>query len=289
MASETVKETAGTLFVVATPIGNLDDLTFRGVKCLKEVNLIACEDTRRTGKLLNHLGIRKPVISCFEHNELGRIDELLGRIERGEDVALVSDAGTPTISDPGFALVREAQRRGIRVSPIPGPSALVAALSVSGLPTDQFLFVGFLPRTASARRTRLQSLKDVVATLVLYESPHRIVESLGDLIEILGDREAFLGREMTKLHEELTRGPLSRIAGDLEKRNAVKGEIVMVVAGAAQRSEPGSMEQALGRFDLEVDKGATPRQAARAAALATGLPVRNVYALAAGRKGHSRG
>ena len=159
MGSETVKETAGSLFVVATPLGNLEDLTFRAVKCLKEVDLIACEDTRRTSRLLNHLGINKPLISCFEHNELSRVDDLLGRIEGGADVALVSDAGTPTISDPGFPLVRAAHQRGIRVSPIPGPSALVAALSVSGLPTDEFLFAGFLPRTATARRTRLEALK----------------------------------------------------------------------------------------------------------------------------------
>jgi 16S rRNA (cytidine1402-2'-O)-methyltransferase len=246
--------------------------------------LIACEDTRRTVKLLNHLGIKKPVISCFEHNELARIDDLLGRIERGEDVALVSDAGTPTISDPGFALVREARKRGVRVSPIPGPSALAAALSVSGLPTDQFLFVGFLPRTASARRTRLQSLKDVTATLVLYESPHRIVDSLDDLIAILGDRDSFLGREMTKVHEELRRGPLSRLATELRARSEVLGEIVLVVAGADEESKSGSMEQALSRFDLEVGLGATPRQAAKEAAEATGLLVRDVYARAVGRK-----
>ena len=153
MAFEPVNETGGTLFVVATPLGNLDDMTFRAVKCLKEVHLIACEDTRRTAKLLNHLGIKKPLISCFEHNELARIDELLEKVALGHDVALVSDAGTPTISDPGFALVRAAHERGIKVSPVPGPSALVAALSVSGLPTDEFLFAGFPPRTSGARRT----------------------------------------------------------------------------------------------------------------------------------------
>src|SRR6185436_2592075 len=166
MAFEPVKETGGTLFVVATPLGNLDDLTFRAVKCLKEVALIACEDTRRTAKLLNHLGIKKPLISCFEHNELARIDELLERVKKGEDVALVSDAGTPTISDPGFALIRAAHERGIKVSPVPGPSALIAALSVSGLPTDEFLFAGFLPRTSGARRTRLLSLRSQAATLI---------------------------------------------------------------------------------------------------------------------------
>jgi 16S rRNA (cytidine1402-2'-O)-methyltransferase len=284
MASERVKETGGVLHIVATPLGNLDDLTFRAVKCLKEVDLIACEDTRRTAKLLNHLGIKKPLISCFEHNELTRIDELLSRIGRGESVALVSDAGTPTISDPGFALVRAAHERGITVSPVPGPSALVAALSVSGLPTDAFFFSGFPPRTSGARRTRLAALKELPATLVFYESPHRIVESLRDMAAVLGDRPAFLGRELTKVHEEFLGGVLSEIAGTLEARDEIKGEIVIVVAGAAEgASRSGSMEEALERFDAEVSMGATPRQAAKAAAALTGLVARDVYARAAAR------
>ncbi len=285
MAFEPVKETGGTLFVVATPIGNLDDMTIRAVKCLKEVHLIACEDTRRTAKLLNHLGIKKPLISCFEHNELARIDELLEKIGAGADIALVSDAGTPTISDPGFALVRAAHARGIRVSPVPGPSALIAALSVSGLPTDEFLFAGFLPRTSGARCTRLLGLKAQAATLVFYESPHRVVESLGDMIAVLGDRPAFLCREVTKLHEELKSGVLSGIARTLTERPEVLGEIVLVVAGAAQGEEKsGSMEEALVRFDAEVQMGATPRQAAKEAALLTGLLARDIYASAATRK-----
>lgn len=284
MGSETVKETTGTLFVVATPLGNLDDLTFRAVKCLKDVDLIACEDTRRTAKLLNHLGINKPLISCFEHNELARIDDLLGRIEGGSDVALVSDAGTPTISDPGFPLVRAAHRRGINVSPIPGPSALVAALSVSGLPTDEFLFAGFLPRTAAARRTRLEALKPHRATLLFYESPHRVVDSLRDMLAVLGDRDAFLAREVTKLHEELRPGSISSIAEELSARPEVLGEIVLVVAGAPPALAPsGSMTEALARFDEEVSMGATPRQAAKEAARATGLLARDIYGRAAAR------
>jgi 16S rRNA (cytidine1402-2'-O)-methyltransferase len=246
--------------------------------------LIACEDTRRTAKLLNHLGIKKPLISCFEHNELARIDELLKRIGKGDNVALVSDGGTPTISDPGFALVRAAHDRGIVVSPIPGPSAAVAALSSSGLPTDEFLFVGFLPRTRSARRTRLQRLQAQTATLVFYESPHRVVESLLDLVEVLGDREAFLCREVTKIHEELRRSTLSALGKELAARPAVLGEIVLVVRGAALEAlKSGSMEDALARFDTEVSMGATPRQAAKEAAQATGLPARDVYARAVGR------
>lgn len=285
MASETVKETGGTLFVVATPLGNLDDLTFRAVKCLKEVALIACEDTRHTAKLLNHLGIKKPLISCFEHNEIARIDEILERVKGGQDVALVSDAGTPTISDPGFALVRAAHERGIRVSPLPGPSALIAALSVSGLPTDEFLFAGFLPRTSSARRTRLESLASQPATLIFYESPHRVIDSLRDLIAVLGDRKAFLAREVTKLHEELKSLRLSELMAVLEAKEEVLGEIVLVVAGAP-RDVPrsGSMKEALERFDAEVGMGATPRQAAKEAAHLTGLGARDIYAAAAGRK-----
>ena len=285
MGSETVKETGGTLFVVATPLGNLEDLTLRSVKCLKEVDLIACEDTRRTSKLLNHLGIKKPLISCFEHNEVARIDELLGKIAGGSDIALVSDAGTPTISDPGFALVRAAHERGIKVSPIPGPSALVAALSVSGLPTDEFVFAGFLPRTSSARRTRLEELKRVPGTLIFYESPHRVVESLRDMIAVLGDRDGFLCREVTKIHEELKRATLGEIAKDLESRSKVLGEIVLVVRGAdTPKMKLGSMEDALAHFDAEVEMGATPRHAAKEASLRTGLVARDIYAAAAGRK-----
>lgn len=285
MAFEPVKETGGTLHVVATPLGNLDDLSFRAVKCLKEVSLIACEDTRRTAKLLNHLGIKKPLISCFEHNELARIEELLARISAGEDVALVSDAGTPTISDPGFALVRAAHERGLKVSPVPGPSALIAALSVSGLPTDEFLFAGFLPRTRGARRTRLERLKPLTATLIFYESPHRVLESLADMIAVLGDRPAFLAREVSKLHEELKSGLLSEIMTLLGERAEVLGEIVLVVGGAAPGApKSGSMEEALLRFDAEIEMGATPRQAAKEAALVTGLPARDIYASAATRK-----
>lgn len=285
MASEPVNETGGTLFVVATPLGNLDDLTFRAVKCLKEVNLIACEDTRRTAKLLNHLGIKKPLLSCFEHNELSRVDEILAKIAQGEDVALVSDAGTPTISDPGFPLIRAAHERGLKVSPVPGPSALIAALSASGLPTDAFLFAGFLPRTSAARRERIDELKSQRGTLIVYESPHRVLESLSDLIAVLGDRDAFLCREVTKLHEELLRAPLSQIASSLANRPEVLGEIVLVIAGAAAEAPRiGTMEDALSRFDEEVAMGATPRQAAKEAGKSSGLAVRDIYASAAARK-----
>ena len=283
MPSERVKEPAGTLFVVATPLGNLEDLTFRAVKCLKEVHLIACEDTRRTAGLLHHLGIQKPLISLFEHNEKERIGEIVGRLTAGESVALVSDAGTPTISDPGFPLVRAVLERGITVSPIPGPSALIAALSVSGLPTDAFFFAGFLPRTESARQARLRELKDQSATLIFYESPHRVLKMLADAAAILGDREAFLCREVTKLHEELRRDTILGIARSLESRDEILGEIVLVVAGAVASEKSLSMDEALARFDEEVAMGATPRQAAKEASERTGLAAREVYAAAAKR------
>lgn len=286
MPFEGVKETAGVLFVVATPIGNLGDMTERAVNCLKQSDLIACEDTRRTSRLLNVLEIKKPLLSCFEHNEHARIDEILSRVERGLKVALVSDAGTPTISDPGFVLVRAARERGLTVIPIPGASAVIAALSVSGLPTDEFHFAGFLPRTKVARRTRLESLKGLSSTLVFYEAPHRAIEAVADIIELLGDRDAFLAREITKVHEELRRAPLSALAKALAERGEVKGEIVLVVSGAAAGTSPRrTIEEALEEFDAGVAKGRTPREAAKEAAGSSGLPAREIYARAAHRKG----
>jgi 16S rRNA (cytidine1402-2'-O)-methyltransferase len=283
MASLSVKKPHGTLYVVATPLGNLDDLTIRAAKCLKEVDLVVCEDTRRTGTLLRHLDVRKPVLSLFEHNERDRVPEVLERIERGENVALVSDAGTPTISDPGFQLVRAARQRKLAVSPIPGPSAVVTALSVSGLPTDAFFFGGFLPRGVNARRARLDEMKLFRATLVFYEAPHRALDALSDLIDILGDREAFLCREVTKLHEELRLDTLSGLRAELATRDEIRGEIVLVVAGAPEVVLSGSIDEALGIFEREIEGGATPRVAAKQASLATGLPAREVYARAVRR------
>lgn len=285
MAFEAVKETGGTLFVVATPIGNLDDLTYRAVKCLETVDLIACEDTRRTARLLNHLGLHKPLLSCFEHNEASRVDEILAQVAAGRNVALVSDAGTPTISDPGFVLVRAARERGFRVVPIPGPSAVIAALSASGLPTDQFLFAGFLPRTAKARRDRIAELKDVRATLVFYEAPHRVLEALADLRAGLSDRDAFLAREATKVHEEYVRAPLSELEAALRAKPGILGEIVLVVAGAPDWAQPsGSLDDAFAHFDAQTARGATPRQAAKEAARLTGLDAREIYSRVVARR-----
>src|SRR5712691_11316870 len=196
----------GTLFVVATPLGNLEDLTLRAIRILRTVSLVACEDTRRTRRLLLSQGITTPATSYFEHNERWKGARILEALRAGRDVALVSDAGTPGISDPGYRLVRDARAEGLPVVPVPGPCAAVAALSVSGLPTDRFLFVGFLPSRSGARRRELETLATQGHTLVFYESPVRAVGCLGDMVEVLGDRQAFLCREATKRHEEYVRG-----------------------------------------------------------------------------------
>jgi 16S rRNA (cytidine1402-2'-O)-methyltransferase len=219
---------AGTLYLVATPIGNLQDITLRAIETLRCVDLIACEDTRHTQKLLNHLEIKKKLVSYHEHNESERADELIKRMENGESVALVSDAGTPAISDPGYRLVHHAIQTGIPVVPIPGATALVGALIISGLPTDSFFFAGFLPSKKMERRRRLEELAVIPATLIFYEAPHRLAGSLADCLEVLGDRRAAVARELTKVHEEIVRGAISELASKFEF-TAVKGEIVVVV------------------------------------------------------------
>ena len=197
---------SGTLYVVATPIGNLEDITFRAVRILGEVDRIACEDTRQTRKLLDRYSIATPLVSYHEHNEQSRSDELLRDLLAGKSIALVSDAGTPLIADPGYRLVRKARQQGVRVTPVPGPSALLVALSASGLATDAFLFGGFVPPKKSQRRKLLEELKTSQATLVFYEAPHRILETLDDVAEVLGDRPIVLARELTKIHEEFLEG-----------------------------------------------------------------------------------
>jgi 16S rRNA (cytidine1402-2'-O)-methyltransferase len=267
--------TSGTLYVVATPLGNLEDVTLRALRVLREVALIACEDTRRTAHLLRAHGITTPTTSYFEHNERWKGERILAALREGRDVALVSDAGTPAISDPGYRLVRDARAESIPVLPVPGPSAAVAALSVSGLPTDRFLFVGFLPGRTGSRRRALTDLAAVPETLVFYESPVRAVEALDDMEAVLGDREAFLCREATKLHEEYVRGRLSELRQRLAARASVKGELVVVVAGAAPAAaaqEP--VEQIYARL---VAEGRTRREAVKEAARAAGLPAREVY------------
>ena len=225
---------AGTLFIVATPIGNLGDVTRRGCEVLSSVAVIAAEDTRHTGRLLAQLGIQTPLVAIHEHNEQARAPELVARMLAGDDVALVSDAGTPLVSDPGYRLVDAAVSAGVRVTPIPGACALIAALSVAGLPTDRFAFEGFLPQKAAARRARLVALASEQRTLVFYESPHRLAASLADLAECLGaQRPAVIARELTKLHETVYRGTLAGLQSLLSRdTNLARGELVIVVGGS---------------------------------------------------------
>ena len=232
----------GTLFIVATPIGNLEDITQRALRVLREADLIACEDTRHTRKLLNHFGINTPTISYHEHNEQERAEDLCEALESGKNIALVSDAGTPLISDPGFRIVQAAVDRGISVVPIPGASAVITALSVSGLPTDQFLFAGFLPARTGARRAKLNELRKVAGTLVFYEAPHRIKATLQDALEVLGNREAVIAREVTKLHEEFARGSLSQLIERLSSSEAPRGEMVLIIS--SQDAEPSAFSRA---------------------------------------------
>jgi 16S rRNA (cytidine1402-2'-O)-methyltransferase len=218
----------GCLYLVGTPIGNLEDITLRALRILREADQIACEDTRHTQKLLTHHDIHKLLVSYHEHNELTRAPELVVAMEEGAKIALVSDAGMPLVSDPGHRLVTLCLRHHIPVVPVPGPSALLASLSASGMPTDEFLFVGFLPARSGERRRALERLRIEERTIILYEAPHRVAECVADALEILGDRPACLAREVTKLHEEFLRGKLSEIAAALEKRPA-RGEITLIL------------------------------------------------------------
>lgn len=218
--------------MVATPIGNMDDITIRAVKILASVDFIAAEDTRHTRKLLHYHHIQTRLISCHEHNEDQRTPELIDKLRSGQSIALVSDAGTPTISDPGYRLVCEAVKQDIDIVPIPGPSAAIAALSASGLATDAFLFVGFPPAKTNRRIEKLQSISDIQATLVFYESPKRILQFLDELLQCIGNRYMVLGREITKIHEEFIRGDTSGIIEKMKMRPAIKGECVILVEGA---------------------------------------------------------
>src|SRR5258708_1161446 len=220
---------AGTLYLVGTPIGNLEDITLRAIRTLKDVDLVACEDTRHTQGLLDHYQIETRTISYHEHNELTRAPELIIRLEAGDDIALVSDAGMPGISDPGHRLINLCIRHGFEVVPIPGASAFLAALVASGLPAHPFRFGGFLPAKRTQRRKELEALKDAQKTLVFYEAPHRIVDSLGDVVELLGNRIVVVAREVTKLHEEFLRGRCLEVLAELRRRDKVKGELTLIV------------------------------------------------------------
>jgi len=225
----------GILYVVSTPIGNLDDITLRALRTLRDVDLIAAEDTRRTRKLLSRFDIHTPLVSYFEHNEFKRMDKLLSHLKGKKNIALVSDAGTPGISDPGYRLIQEAIKRDMPVISIPGPSAAIAALSVAGLPTDSFTFIGFLPRKGGKRKKLLDKMADSSWTSILYESPHRLMETLGELLAACGDRQIVVTRELTKAFEEVIRGAISEVI-DILKGRRIKGEITIVLAGKGRRA-----------------------------------------------------
>lgn len=229
---------AGTLYLVATPIGNLEDITLRALRVLREADLIACEDTRQTRHLLDHFGISKPLVSYHEHNEAARAAELVEKLEAGASIAVVSDAGTPLISDPGYRAAAAAIAAGISVVPIPGASALLPALAGSGLGTDEFRFCGFLPARSAARRQTLASLADADCTLIFYETPHRIVEALQDVEAELGSRPVVVARELTKIHEEFLRGRAAEVRAKLAARPSIKGEITLLIGRPVKGAEP---------------------------------------------------
>ena len=272
----------GTLYIVATPIGNLEDITLRALRVLKDVDLIAAEDTRHTRILLDHYGIQASVTSYHEHNERAKAQELVRQLEKGVNIALVSDAGTPAISDPGYRLILTAITAGARVVPIPGASALTAVLSACGLPTDGFVFEGFLPAKQQQRRSRLQTLCREIKTLIFYEAPHRLCECLGDIGEILGDREMTLAREVTKVHEEFLRGPVSQILQQIAERQ-IKGEVTLVVRGWDQQTAV-SLEEVKQKAHELLAQGMRVKEIAEVLGEKYGYAKKEIYRIAVEQK-----
>jgi 16S rRNA (cytidine1402-2'-O)-methyltransferase len=274
---------SGTLYLVATPIGNLADITHRALQVLKDVDLIACEDTRHTHKLLQHYGITTKTVSYHEHNEQQRTAQLIAQLKDGSNIAVVSDAGTPSISDPGFRLVRAAIENDVPVVPVPGPSAVISALIAAGLPTDEFFFAGFLPSRSNARRTRLNELRAVPGTLIFYEAPHRLASTLKDAYEILGEREAVVARELTKLHEEIKRGRLSELSSYFEDHDKARGEIVVLIDRTVIAETTVTTESTIAalvdRFEQEgMDHRAALKKAARELGLSRAEAYRKLVA-----------
>jgi 16S rRNA (cytidine1402-2'-O)-methyltransferase len=266
----------GTLFIVATPIGNLEDITLRAIRVLKEADLIAAEDTRHTQKLLNKYDIHNPLTSYHDHNKEEKAPVLIAKMLEGKNVALVSDAGTPGISDPGYFLINLAVDQKVPVVPIPGATAAIAALSISGLPTDSFVFEGFLPGRHAGRLKRLQELKQEKRTLVLYEAPHRIHQTIDDMMTVLGDRKAVVTRELTKVHEEAVRGTLSEIRDHLAK-GTTKGEFTIIVHGAEKHPAQATIDPAEYLRNLILHQGLSKKDAVAVAAKDLGLPKKDVY------------
>ena len=274
--------TPGTLYVVGTPIGNLEDMTFRAVRILQTVDLIAAEDTRHTGKLLQHFQVTAPQVSYHNHNHQSRIPDLLERLSQGQAIALVTDAGMPGISDPGYELVKACIEARITVVPIPGPSAAITALSASGLPTDQFVFEGFLPAKGQERRDRLAAIQTESRTLIFYEAPHRLRQTLQDLANVLSeDRQLVLARELTKLHEEFRRGKISDAISHYSEREP-QGEYTLVVDGLPPVKPQLSVAELKAELQQLIAQGISRSQASRQVAKATSLPRREVYQLALG-------
>jgi 16S rRNA (cytidine1402-2'-O)-methyltransferase len=264
-----------TLYIIATPIGNLEDMTYRAVRILGEVDLIAAEDTRHSLKLLNHFGISKPLTSYFDHNQQFKGERILNALRRGKSVALISDAGTPCISDPGFLLVRDAVAENIPVIPVPGACAAVAALSASGLPTDSFTFAGFPPSRQGKRRTFLSGMIALPGTLVLYEAPHRLLETLSDIREVLGERQVIVARELTKIYEEFIRGNASEVITAVSQ-GIVRGEVVILIApGEVAPQETEALEKVLSR--LMADGTLSVKDIAKQAAVISGVSRSEAY------------
>ena len=263
------------LYLVATPIGNLEDITLRALRVLREADLIACEDTRQTGKLLAHFGIAdKPMVSYHEHNETARTQELVAKLEGGRSIALVSDAGTPLVSDPGYRLVTAAISAGIPVVPIPGASAVLGGLAAAGLPTEAFRFCGFLPPKQGQRKKALEALRGEDCTLIFYEAPHRILDTLADLAGVYGDRPVVVARELTKMHEEFLRGTADEVRVQLAVRPSVKGEITLLIAKGAPVIATTPVEDAVRELE---QKGVPRMDAIKQVARERGLSKREVY------------
>jgi 16S rRNA (cytidine1402-2'-O)-methyltransferase len=281
---------SGTLYIVSTPIGNLEDITHRALRVLREVDLIACEDTRHTRKLLSHYGISTPTTSYHDHNEREKAAELLRSLQEGSNIAVVSDAGTPGINDPGFRIVKLASENGVSVVPVPGAAALISALVVSGFPTDEFFFGGFLPARSTQRRARLAELAGVPGTLIFYEAPHRIADSLRDAREMLGERDAMIGRELTKLHEEIVHGRLSELAERFSSGPEPRGEMVLIIDRQVIETDAGEKNPAaLSELVAELEsQGIDPRSALKQAAKQLGLSRDEAYRQLVAEKARQR-
>ena len=264
----------GRLFIVSTPIGNMEDITLRAIRVLKEVSLIAAEDTRRTKKLLNHFNIKTPLTSCFEHNESAKAPFMIERIKNGDDIALVSDAGTPGISDPGYRLIALALENSFNVIPVPGPSAALSSLSISGMPTDRFAFLGFVPSKKKERLIFLKSIHKEDKTVILYESPRRLTTTLKDVLDTIGDADIVVARELTKLHEEVIRGKVSSVLKSLQDRS-LKGEITIVLGPVKVKKTNVSLLGAI--RDYHKNLGFSLKEAVKIVAEEQDIPKREVY------------